>query len=352
MCSLVYYHSKMAMDQLPREIRTLLQPDIHSDHIIKTTALMPIPTHPDDVLVRVYACSPCAGELRWAADYPQNIPRDRIPVPVQDLAGKIVIAPEGSGFNAGDRVFGRLGAARPGAGRDYTLARVGELAKIPDGIDWVSAAAVPMSALTAWQGLFVQGTLEAAGIDDAAARERNSRKRVLITAAGGGVGSWALQLARLAGVGGIVAVAGPTKGDLVRERGATEVVDYSKATIEEWVAQDPAVREVDLVFDGVGGKTLAGCWAAVKEGGAIVGINTAPAAVKPAGLKKQVAKDLFFIVKSQDSNLADIAELVNAGKLKPVIDSVYDFDDFEKAFAVVQDGHATGKVVIKVSPDV
>ncbi|KAH8899083.1 NAD(P)-binding protein [Thozetella sp. PMI_491] len=339
----------MAATQLPKEMKTLLQPDIHSTKIIKTTAPLPIPTHPEDVLVRVYACSPCAGELQWAANFPDLIPKDRIPVPTQDMAGEVVTAPEGSGFAPGDRVFCRIDASRAGAAREYALPRVSELAKIPPSLDWVQAAAVPLSALTAWQAVFEQGTLEAAAIHgDVAARERNANKRVLITAASGGVGSWALQLAALAGAGGIVAVAGRGKEALVRERGATEVVDYTRTSLEEWVAENPAAREVDLVVDGVGGKTLVGCWAAVKEGGAMVGINTPPSMVKPADLNKSVTKEIFFVVAPLGSQLAEIGELVEAGKVKPVIDSVYDFDEFEKAFARLEEGHGTGKILIKV----
>ncbi len=195
------------------------------------------------------------------------------------------------------------------------------------------------------------GHLEAAGIHDAAARARNSKKRVLVTGAAGGVGGWATQLASLAGAGGIVAVAAKSKEELVRGRGATEIVDYTSISVEDWVAQDRAAREVDLVLDVIGGKTLAGCWHAVKEGGAIVGINTPPDQVKPEGLNKQLEKAIFFVVTSLGSNLAEVAELVDAGKLKPVIDSVWDFDDYEKAFAIVESGHAKGKVIIKVAPD-
>ncbi len=220
------------------------------------------------------------------------------------------------------------------------------------GLNWIEAAATPLSALTAWQALFDQGTLDAAGLKgDAAARQRNGKLRVLVTGAAGGVGSWVVQLAALSGAKAVVAVCGPGKEDAVRKLGATEVVDYTKTSIEEWVAADPAAREVDLVIEMVGGKTLAGCWAAVKEGGAMIAINTPPEYGKPEGLKKELSKALFFIVKPLGSNLAEIGELIAAGHVRPVVDSVWEFADFKKAFERLESGHAKGKIIIKVSDE-
>ena len=133
--------------------------------------------------------------------------------------------------------------------------------------------------------------------------------------------------------------------------GATEVVDYTRTSVEEWVAGDAAGREADLVVDVVGGKTLAGCWRAVKEGGALVSVNTPPDTVRPAGLEKRVGRSLFFIVEPLGSNLAEVAELIAAGKVRPTVDSVWKFEEFEKAFQRLDGGHASGKIVIKIAED-
>ncbi len=341
-----------AATTLPQTMKSLLQASRQKTEVISITSPVPTPTHPDDVLVRVHATAPCAGELRWAIDFPDSVPADKELVPCQDLSGTVVTAPATSGFAPGDRVYCRLEAGRPGAARDYALARASELAKIPQGLGWIEAAATPLSALTAWQALFVQGTLDAAGTKgDAAAREKNGKVRVLVTGAAGGVGSWVVQLAALAGAKAVVAVAGAGKEEAVRKLGATEVVDYTKTSIEEWVAADPAAREVDLVIEMVGGKTLTGCWTAVKEGGAIITINTPPEYGKPAGLKKELSKGLFFIVEPLGSNLAEIGKLIDSGHVRPVVDSVWEFADFEKAFARLDSGHAKGKIVIKVSDE-
>ncbi|KAK4153519.1 zinc-binding dehydrogenase-domain-containing protein [Chaetomidium leptoderma] len=329
----------MASQALPQTMKTLLQASRTTTEVISATAPLPTPSHPEDVLVRVHATAPCAGELLWAVNFPDSVPPEKIMVPCQDMAGTVVTAPASSGFASGDRVYCRIDAGRAGAARDYALARVGELAKVPSNLGWIEAAAAPLSALTAWQALFVQGTLDAEGIKgDAAAREKNGKVRVL--------------LAALAGAQAVVAVCGRGKEEAVRQLGATEVVDYTKTSIEEWVmAGDSAAREVDLVIEMVGGTTLMGCWAAVKEGGTMITINTPPEYGKPEGMKKELAKALFFIVKPLGSNLAEISELVEAGRVRPTVDSVWEFADYKKAFERLESGHAKGKVIIKVSDE-
>jgi NADPH:quinone reductase-like Zn-dependent oxidoreductase len=311
-----------------------------------------VPSHPDDVLVRVHAAAPCAGELYWGINFPESVPPGKIMVPCQDMAGSVVSAPAGSGFAPGDRVYCRIDAGRAGTAREYALARTTELAKIPSNLSWVEGAATPLSALTAWQALFDQGTLDPKGLKgDAAAREHNGKIRVLVRGAGGGGGGWAVQLAARAGAKAVVAVCGGDKEAAVREMGAAEVVDYTKTSLEEWVAADPAAREVDLVFEMVGGKSLTGCWSAVKEGGAMICINSPPESGKPEGMKKELSKALFFIVKPLGSNLSEIGELIEAGHVRPTVDSVWEFEDFKKAFARVDSGHAKGKVIIKLSDE-
>lgn len=334
----------MATTVLPKTMKTLLQPSRTSYDLISTTAPLPVPSHPDDVLVRVAAAAPCAGELTWAVLFPASVPQEKEMVPCQDMAGTVVSAPASSGFAPDDRVYCRIDARRAGTAREYALARVSELARIPEKLGWVEAAATPLSALTAWQALFVQGGLDPEGVKGG---KENAGKRVLVTGAAGGVGSWILQFAKLAGVEGVVAVCSGAGAEAARKLGATEVVDYTKGTIDEWAEGDRAKREVDLVVDVVGGTTLAGCWGALKEGGTIVSINTPPDMVKPEGMTKE-AKSLFFIVEPLGSNLAEIGKLIEAGKVGPTVDSVWEFAEYEKAFARLDSGHAKGKIVIKV----
>jgi len=344
----------MASTTLPATMKSLLQASRESHEVILTTLPVPTPTHPQDVLVKVHAASPCKGELTWAVNFPDAIPRDKVLIPCQDLAGTVVTAPADKSFSfaPGDRVYCRIEANRPGTGCEYALPRASELAKIPPSVSWIDAAATPLSALPAWEAIFVQGTLDAAGLKgDAEARAHNAKIRVLVTGAGGAVGSWAVQLAALAGAKGVVAVCSGDDEEAVRKLGATEVVDYRKTLVEDWVKADPAAREVDLVIDMVGGKTLAGCWVALREGGAIISISALPDAVKPAGLEKSASKSLFFIVEPLGKNLELIGELIEAGRARPGVDSVWEFADFKKAFARVESGRTKGKVIIKISDE-
>lgn len=331
-------------------MRTVLQPDRASSHLIMETVPLPVPTHPSDVLVKVAATAPCLGELWWARDFPSAVPADKEPVPGQDLAGTVVTAPPGSAFSPGDEVFARIDACRPGAAREYALARESELALRPKSLSWVETAATPLSALTAWQCVFVKGTLEAQAVfGDEGAKRRNGEKRVLITAAGGSVGGWAVQFAAAAGAGAIVAINSGSKEKLVRDLGATEFVDYTKTTVDVWASEDPAKREVDLIVDCIGGPTMKNLWTALKDGGTFVSISMPPDMVKPEGYRKTPADSVFFIVDPLGSQLKDIARLIDAGEFKPLVDSTMEFEKFQEAFDKVEGRKTSGKVIIKVS---
>lgn len=340
----------MASLNIPKTMRAVHQPDSNSAKLRMDETPVPTPTHPDDVLVKVAATAPCLGELWWARDFPSSVSKDKEPVPGQDLAGTVVTAPSGSQFKPGDEVFARIDAARPGAAREYTIARQTELALKPKSLGWVDAAATPLSALTAWQAVFVQGTLEPAAVfGDKDAQARNAQKSVLITAAGGSVGGWAVQFAAAAGAGAVVAVNGGAKTKAVRDLGATEVVDYQKQTVDAWVSGDPAARQVDLIVDCIGGPTMGHLWSAIKEGGTFLSICNHPDAVKPADTTKTLAKSEFFIVEPLGSQLGEISKLIDAGSFKPLVDSALEFEQFQEAFDKVEGRRTNGKVVLKVS---
>ncbi|KAH8202195.1 hypothetical protein TruAng_003670 [Truncatella angustata] len=330
-------------------MRAVIQPDKASHKLTLSEQPIPVPHHPDDVLIRVQATSPCSGELDWALWAPDFV-GDKVPIPGQDMAGTVVSAPESSKFSTGDEVYCRITANRPGAAAEYTLARVSELALKPKNQSWTEAAATPLSALTAYQALFVQGNLDVEALKgEEKARRSNGEKRVLITAAAGSVGSWAVQLAKLAGAGAIVAVNGTNNVEFVRRLGATEVVDYHKQNVAEWASQDIAERQVDLVVDCVGGQTLAHCWIAVKEDGRFISICGQPEESKPAGVEKKDVHALWFVMESLGKNLDMVTELIEDGRARPVIDSVVEFKDFEQAWEKVESRHARGKVVLKVA---
>jgi len=340
----------MASFDLPTTMKAVLQPDKNSHNLVMTEQSLPVRTHPEDVLVKVHATAPCKGELDWALWAPDFIGDDKVPIPGQDLAGTVVSAPDDSGLKAGDEVYARIEANRPGAAAEYVLAHVSELALLPKNISWTETAAIPISALTAYQSLFTQGSLDPLALNgDEAARAKNAKQRVLITAAAGSVGSYAVQLARLAGAAAVVANVGPKNHQFVRELGATETTDYTKKTLGDWVAEDRASREVDLIFDCIGGSTLAQSWYTVKDKGSIISVCGVPEDSRPADTKSKDVRSLWFVITPLGKDLSVITKLVEAGKIKPNVDSVLDFADFAEAWDKVESGRARGKVVLKVS---
>ncbi|CAD6443855.1 4412008f-6a71-439c-acb4-d38328f91f10 [Sclerotinia trifoliorum] len=165
----------MATPDLPKTIKSLIQPDIHSPKLILTEIPLPTPTPgTTEHLIRVQSTSPCSGELTWSASIAQyaaispeyskyaSAPH-RLQVPCYDLSGTVVLAPENSPFPPGTEIYTRTSFARPGNAREYTIALQEELARKPANLSWEEAASIPLSAFTAWQALFVHGVLGVCG---------------------------------------------------------------------------------------------------------------------------------------------------------------------------------------------
>lgn len=341
---------------LPPTMKVVHQPDPLSVNLVLEDGPLPKLTHSDDCLIRIYTASPCLGELHWEEWFPALFEPGRERVPTTEAAGVVVQAPPQEGvadadkFKAGDEVFFRLQPGMAGNLREYSIARVSHLAHKPKNVDWVTAGATPLSALTAWQGVFDQSVLDPEGLfGNVHAREKNSKLRVLITGASGVVGGWAVQLAALAGAGGVVAYASGQSADYVKSLGASEVVDYKKTTLAEWAAEDPENKLVDAVLDCVGGQTLASCWHAVKEGGVLLSVAEDPNDKKPESVQKTMAVAKWFLVEAKGSQLERIAKLMGEGKCVTKVDSAVEFQDFNTAFQKVEQKKATGKVVIKVA---
>ncbi|KAF7543963.1 hypothetical protein G7Z17_g10318 [Cylindrodendrum hubeiense] len=340
----------MATTSLPTTIKAVLQPDPKSNHLILTTTPLPKLSDPQDYLIQVKAVCPCLDELTWEVKFPQLFTSSRERVPCTECAGVVVDGPADGPFKPGDEVFYRNDAWHTGTLREYSVVGTPYLALKPKTLSWTDAAATPLSALTAWQGLFEHGTLDKAAVHgDAAARKKNAKIRVLITGASGAVGGWAVQLATAAGAGAIVGVGSPSKASDMRQLGATELVDYTTQSVDKWAAENPAAREVDLILDCVGGPSMGNCWGAIKNGGTFLSVVGQPGASKPEGETKTLAKGEWFLVQPRGSDLAEIAQLVDAGKCKPLVDSVLPFEKFAEAFAKVESRKTNGKVVISVS---
>ncbi|KAH8590649.1 hypothetical protein B0O99DRAFT_634350 [Bisporella sp. PMI_857] len=338
--SIFNQRAKIMTSSLPKTQRALLQPDPKSTSIIITTLPVPTPDFSkDEHLIKVHTVSPCNGELLWTANFPPpaEFAAAKSLVPCDDVAGVVISAPPNSPFQPGSKVYGRTNYYRTGNAREYTIGTTEELALIPEGLSWANAATVGLSALTAWQALFVQ-----AGIEDGGYRG----KRVLVTAASGSVGSWVVQLAKVAGAE-VIGTCGPDNIDFVRSLGASEVLNYRSEDLKAWAEGEG--KKVDIVIDTIGRKSLEDAWWTVKDGGLLMSIFQPPESARPQGYKGKDVKNFFFIMVPDGKNLAKVSKLLEEGKVKPNLDSVFPFEKFEDAFKRVEGGHAKGKVVIEIS---
>ena len=251
----------------------------------------------NDVVVKVHAAGFTPGELEWPATWTDRAGRDRTPsVPGHEVSGVVTDLGYGTtGLSIGQRVFGLTDWARNGTLAEYVAVEARNLAPLPADIDHVTAAALPISGLTAWQGLFDHARL-AAG------------QSVLIHGAAGGVGSIAVQLAHEAGAR-VIGTGRSEQRETVLELGADEFVDLGSDALGD-------VGRVDVVFDVLGGEILDRSTALVRPGGTLVTIAAYPQ-VRP-----EDGRAIFFVVEPDRARLADLAERVRAGRLRPIVGEV------------------------------
>jgi len=232
---------------------------------------------------------------------------------------------DGTRFKNGDEVYARSDIARNGAYAQYIVAKQVEVAQKPKLIDHIRAAAIPLAALTAWQALF-----DAAGL--------SAGQKVLIHGAAGGVGSFAVQLAKWKGTH-VIGTASARNQAFIQELGADESIDYTKTRF------DDVVRDVDVVFDTVAGQTQTRSWKVLKKGGILVSIASPPSAED--AVRNGVRQAFVFMVPNA-SQLTEIAKLVDSGKLKPVVETVLPLSEARRAHELSQTGHTRGKIVLQV----
>ena len=298
------------------------------DHLVYEDVPQPHPGS-GEVLVRVTATAVIANELRWNETYETKDGSKRVlPIPGRDLSGVVVeLGPGVTTLSKGAEVYAMLGYGRDGAEADYTIARPFELAPKPRTLDHVQAAAVPLSALTAWQGLFEQAGLVAG-------------QNVLIHGGVGGVGVFAVQLAHWAGAQ-VIATASARNRGLLRELGANEIIDYTTTRFED------VIHDVDLVFDTVGGDTLQRSWQVIKPGGALVSIVSPP---PPADVTQgHDVRFVWFVVEPNRDELVHIGALIDAGQIRPIIDTVFPLAEARQAYEQAAKGHTRGKIVLRVA---
>ena len=244
-----------------------------------------------------------------------------------EIAGTVVsvgpIGPGSSDFAPGNDVYGYLGT-HIGGYAEYVAAPASEFVRKPKQIDFDTAAAVPVAALTAWQGIFDHGKL-------------TSGQRILITGASGAVGSMAVQLAKVKGAH-VIGTGSGRNEEFVRELGADEFIDYRKAKFEE------EVSGVDVVFDTVGGDTQERAFQTLKRGGVLISTVNPPSAEKAKEFDVTVA---MVAMMPKPDQLAEINRLVESGKLKVRVATVLPLAEVKKAHQLSSSGHADGKIILR-----
>jgi NADPH:quinone reductase-like Zn-dependent oxidoreductase len=280
-----------------------------------------------EVLVKVCATSVMPSELEWFTTFtlPFGEPRPFPIVLSHEFSGVVAsVGPKITGFSVGDEVFGLNDWFINGAQAEYCIAKATALARKPNSLYHVQSAVVALSALAAWQGLFERVKLERG-------------QRVLIHGAAGSVGSFAVQLARWRGAH-IIAPVSSGDFEFVRSLGADELIDYRTTRFEK------VVKEVDVVFDAVGGETLERSWPLVVNGGRIVSVVT-----QSNGASAQDTPNAFMMVRSEGSQLARIARMIDAGELRSYIGTIFPLAAARLAYARAKYGSRRGKIVLRVS---
>jgi NADPH:quinone reductase-like Zn-dependent oxidoreductase len=287
-----------------------------------TLADVPYPhASENDVIVRVHAAGFTPGELGWPGTWTDRAGHDRTPsIPGHELSGTVAELGYGTtGLTVGQRVFGLTDWTRDGSLAEYTAVEARNLAPLAADIDHTVAAALPISGLTAWQGLFDHAHL-------------TTGQTVLIHGAAGGVGSIAVQLAHEVGAR-VIATGRADDRDVALGLGAQTFLDLTADDLR-------GVGEVDVVFDVIGGDVLERSTDQVRPGGTVVTI------AEPPTVQPKDGRALFFVVEPDRARLADLAERLRAGRLTPIVGDVRPLAETAAAFA--RHRRTPGKTIIRV----
>ncbi|MBK6006677.1 NADP-dependent oxidoreductase [Ramlibacter ginsenosidimutans] len=277
----------------------------------------------NDVVVRVHASGFVNTELTWPSTWADRLGRERVPtIPGHELAGVVTSLGYGTtGLSVGQRVFGLTDWYRDGTLAEYVAVAARNLAPLPGDVDFTVGASLPISGLTAWQGLHEHGRLRAG-------------QSVIAHGAAGAVGSIVTQLAREFGAY-VIGTGRAADRQAALDFGANDFVDLDHETLED-------VGQVDLVFDVIGGKIGERSARLVRAGGTLVSV-VGPSEVRPPD---GVAID--FVVESDRSQLQEIVQRVRDGRLRTNIGTVASLDDAVAAFSPTT--RRPGKTIIRVSP--
>jgi len=282
----------------------------------------------DEVLVRVIAsgvnpADPLTLSGKYAREFGTHLPL----IPGYDIAG--VVEKTGAkvtNLKAGDAVYGY--PTFGGGWAEYITVKQWEVAAKPKTLNFAEAAAVPMGALTAWQAL----------VDTA---QLHPGQTILVHGGSGGVGSFAVQIAKARGAR-VIATASTANQDLLKQLGTDVAIDYTKTRFED------VAKDVDAVLDPVGKETLARSYGVVKKGGIVMSLVARP---DPVELEKRGIRGAAISVHPDAEDLAEIARLIDAGKIKPVVTEVLPLSEAIAAQRQAETHHTRGKLVLRIADE-
>ena len=282
---------------------------------------------PDEVLIKVYASGVNPVDWKMRAGLAESLFPINLPfIPGWDVSGEIEqVGSDILIFKKGDEVYGRPDVTRDGTYAEFVAVKADQINFKPKSIDHDKAAAVPLAGLTAWQGLFNYGKLE-------------EGQKVLIHAASGGVGSFAVQLAKWKGAR-VIGTASEENIDFLFDLGADGAIDYKNQKFED------KITGVDLVLDLVGGDIQKRSLKVIKKGGRLI------TTVQPRYQEEAKAKGIHieaFLTKSLPEELQQLADLIDSGKIKPIVSQKFALKDAAAAQIEIEKGHTRGKIVLTV----
>ena len=324
--SLLFSHSLRAHEK--PMMKAVVAHEYGAPEVLKFEEVPRREPNEDEALVRVIASSvnpadPLTLSGKYAREFGTHLPL----VPGYDIAGVV----ERTGANVtklkvGDAVYGY--PTFGGGWAEYITVKEWEVAAKPKSLNFVESAAVPMGALTSWQALVDVAKLQPG-------------QTVLIHGGSGGVGSFAIQIAKARGAR-VIATASTANQDLLKQLGADVAVDYTKTKFED------VAKDVDAVLDPVGKETLARSYGVVKKGGIVMSLVARP---DPAEIKKRGIRGAGISVHPDAEDLAEIAQLIDAGKIKPIVTQVLPLSEAIAAQQQAATHHTRGKVVLRIADE-
>lgn len=281
----------------------------------------------DELLVRVHAASINPVDWKVRQGYLKDFIPYQLPmIPGWDVSGVVeAVGSAVTSFKVGDEIYSRPDLARNGSYAEYMVLRASEAAHKPKSLDHPHAAAVPLAGLTAWHSLFEAGKLEAG-------------QKVLIHAAAGGVGTLAVQLAKWKGAH-VIGTASARNREFLQQLGVDEFIDYTSTQFEN------VVRDVDVVFDTIGDDTQERSWQVLKPGGILVSVISPPS---QETADKHGVRQAYVFIQPNAAWLTEIAGLIDAGEVKPIVETVLPLSEARKAHELSASGHTRGKIVLQV----